>query len=144
MPKGSGRGKMPADLLAKYDEAFDAIDSDGQGSISKAELTFILGDGIPEEAIDACLAKFDTDKDGSMEKEEYFDFVYGSMLESARALLKAADTSGDGKLTKEELSACFEQMGFPPEMAVEAMTECDDDGSGTLSIDELVDYLLEV
>merc|ERR1712212_8510 len=73
MPKkGSGRGKMPADLLAKYEEAFDAIDSDGEGSISKAELTFILGDGIPEEAIDACLAKFDTDKDGSMEKEEYY------------------------------------------------------------------------
>ena len=53
------------------------------------------------------LRRFDTDRDGEMDKEEYFDFVFGSMLESARGFMKAADTSGDGKLSKEELATCF-------------------------------------
>lgn len=146
MPKkGVGRSKLPAELVDKYLEAFDAIDEDGAGSISKSELTAILGgNDIPDDVIDACLAKFDTDKDGTMDKEEYLDFVYGSMLEQARTLLKAADASGDGKISKDELSACFAQLGFPPEAADEAMASADDDGSGTLSVDEIVDYLLEV
>lgn len=145
MPKGAGKSKLSAENMAKYEEAFDAIDADGAGSISKAELEDILGGAdIGGEAIDACLAKFDTDKDGSMDKDEYFDFVYGSMLEQARQLLKAADTSGDGKISKDELSACFAQLGFPPEQAEDAMAQADDDGSGSLSVDEIVDYLLEV
>ena len=53
------------------------------------------------------LCRFDTDRDGEMDKEEYFDFVFGSMLEQARAFMKTADTSGDGKLTKDELATCF-------------------------------------
>jgi len=146
MPKkGVGKSKLSADLLEKYGEAFDAIDADGAGSIDKAELTYILGgDEIGDDAIQAALAKFDTDKDGTMDKDEYFDFVYGSMLEQARMFLKEADTSGDGKLSKGELEGVFAKLGFPSDQADAAMASADDDGSGTLSIDEIVDYLLEV
>jgi Ca2+-binding EF-hand superfamily protein len=146
MPKkGSGKSKLSAELVEKYGEAFDAIDEDGKGTISKGELTSILGgNDIGEEAIAAALAKFDTDHDGEMDKDEYFDFVYGSMLENARAFLKAADTSGDGKISKDELAGVFAQLGFPEGQAAEAMANADDDGSGSLSVDELCDYLLEV
>merc|ERR1711973_831645 len=115
--KGKGKGKLSPELQAKYEEAFDAIDADGAGSISKSELVAIMAaDDISDAAIDECLAKFDADRDGEMDKEEYFDFVFGSMLESARGFMKAADTSGDGKLSKEELATCFANMGFPAEM----------------------------
>jgi len=145
MPRGSGKAKLPADLVDKYSEAFDAIDADGHGSISKAELSAIVGgNDISDDAVGEALAKFDADRDGEMDKDEYFDFVYGSMLEQARMFLKAADSSGDGKLSKEELAAVFTQLGFPPEQAEDAIANGDDDGSGTLSIDEIVDYLLEV
>jgi len=136
---------MSEENKAKYLEAFDAIDADGAGSISKAELEAILEpEGISAAATEEALRKFDTDKDGTMDKEEYLDFVYCSNLEHARVFLKAADTSGDGKLSKEELAAVFEQLKFEPGLAEEAMAKADDDGSGTLSIDEIVDYLMEV
>jgi len=136
---------MSEENKAKYLEAFDAIDADGAGSISKGELEAILGEQeISADAVEETLRKFDTDKDGMMDKEEYLDFVYCSMLEQARTLLKIADTSGDGKISKEELGAVFEKLNCPPEQAEEAIANADDDGSGTLSIDEIVDYLMEV
>jgi len=146
MPKkGSGKGKLSAEQQAQYGEAFDAIDADGKGSIDKAELKAILGGTeISEDAIAAALNKFDADHDGEMDKDEYYDFVYGSMLEQARMFLKAADADGSGKLSKDELAAVFSQLGFPEGQADDAMANADDDGSGTLSIDEIVDYLLEV
>jgi len=134
---------MAADKVESYVEAFKAIDADEEGTISKEELSAILGgNSVTDDAIDAALAKFDTDRNGTMDVEEYLDFVYASNLEQARMFLKAADTSGDGKLSKDELSAVFEQMGMGD--AGEAMSAADDDGSGLLGIDEIVDFLLEV
>jgi len=145
MPKrGVGQSKLSAENLEKYGAAFDAIDADGKGSIDKSELSAILGEDVTPEAVSACWAKFDTDHDGEMDKDEFFDFVYGARLEQARAFLKAADQSGDGKLSPDELKAVFEQMGIPEDQAQVAVDNCDDDGSGTISIDEIVDFLLEV
>ena len=45
-----------------------------------------------------------------MDKDEYYDFVYGSMLEQARMFLKAADADGSGKLSRDELAAVFTQV----------------------------------
>jgi len=136
---------MSEEIKAKYLEAFDAIDADGAGSISKGELEAILGEQeISADAVEETLKVLDANDDGEMSREEFLDFVYTSQLEQARSFLKAADTSGDGKLSKDELNAVFQQMGFPPDLADDAMSKADDDGSGTLSIDEIVDYLLEV
>ena len=54
--------------------------------------------------------RFDADHDGEMDKDEYYDFVYGSMLEQARMFLKAADADGSGKLSRDELAAVFTQV----------------------------------
>jgi len=145
MPKKGCGNKLSEENKAKYGEAFDAIDADGKGTISKGELVQILGgNDIGEDAVNETLRKFDTDADGEMDKEEFLDFVYVSNLEQARGFLKAADADGSGKLSKDELAAAFAQIGMPPEAAEEAMANADDDGSGTLSIDEIVDYLVEV
>ena len=58
------------------------------------------------------LFRFDADHDGEMDKDEYYDFVYGSMLEQARMFLKAADADGSGKLSKDELAAVFSQVNI--------------------------------
>jgi len=136
---------MSEEHKAKYLEAFDAIDADGKGTISNSELEAILGpDNIGGDAVTEALNKFDANNDGEMGKDEFLDFVYTSQLEQARFFLKAADTSGDGKLSRDELKAVFDQIGLPAEQCDEALEKADDDGSGTLSIDEIVDYLLEV
>jgi len=143
MPKAGCGKKMSEENQAKYLEAFDAFDADGEGSISKSELANLLPD-ISGDAITSALDKFDANDDGQMSKDEFLDFVYVSTLEDARNLLKAADASGDGKITKEELVDAFAKMNLPSELAEEAMSKADDDGSGTLSVDEIVDFLLEV
>lgn len=143
MPKAGCGQKMSEEHKAKYLDAFDAIDEDGKGSISKSELASICPD-ISGDAINITLDKFDANDDGEMSRDEFLDFVYVSSLEDARAFLKAADSSGDGKITKDELAAAFAKLGLPAEVAEEAMANADDDGSGTLSVDEIVDFLMEV
>jgi Ca2+-binding EF-hand superfamily protein len=77
-------------------------------------------------------------------KEEFLDFTYVATLEDARNLIKQADTSGDGKLSKDELTSAFENAGFPADFASEVMGGFDDDGSGKLGVDEVIDLLLDI
>ena len=55
--KGCGN-KLSEENKAKYGEAFDAIDADGKGTISKGELVQILGgNDIGEDAVNETLRK---------------------------------------------------------------------------------------
>jgi len=144
MPKKGCGAKLSEENRAKYGEAFDAIDEDGKGTLNKSELSVILSQfGISEDACNEAFVKFDTDADGEMDKEEFFDFAYVSNLEGARLLMQAADESGDGKVTPDELAATLEQLGFPADEIASLIENADADGSGVLSVDEMVNALME-
>jgi len=138
--KGAGRAKLSEAQIEKYSAAFDAIDADGLGTINKEELSQIF----PEGAVAAAMDKISTDGDDVITKEEFLDFTYVATQEDARGFIKAADASGDGKLSKDELVAAFKNAGFPADFASEVMESFDDDGSGKLGVDEVIDLLLDV
>lgn len=143
--KGKGRGKLSEDDVAKHEAAFDAIDADGSGQIAVAEFKHImegLGFEVKDEEIDATMTKYDADKSGNMSKDEYFDMVWGTTLESARGIMKEADVSGDGKVSQSELAAAFEKLNFPNSAELAAMAmETHGGADQSLDIDELVDLL---
>ena len=51
-----------------------------------------------------------TDGDDVITRDEFLDFTYIATLEDARGFIKAADESGDGKLSKEELATAFQNV----------------------------------
>lgn len=57
------RGLIAEDRIA---EAFDRLDSDDSGYISKANLKGFLGDDISDAEIDKIMADADTDADGKI------------------------------------------------------------------------------
>lgn len=57
------RGLIAEDRIA---EAFDRLDSDDSGYISKANLKSFLGDDISDAEIDSIMAEADGNKDGKI------------------------------------------------------------------------------
>lgn len=138
--KGVGLEKLSEAQIEKYGAAFDAIDADGAGTVDKTELAQIF----PEAVVAAAMEKMSTDGDDVITRDEFLDFTYIATLEDARGFIKAADESGDGKLSKEELATAFQNAGFPEDFASEIMGSFDDDGSGKLGVDEVIDLLLDI
>ena len=69
--------------------AFDAMDTDKEGTLDASELTGIVGHGA--------IAKADTDKDGTLDKAEFLALVEKTFA--------AADPDKDGTLDAKELSS---------------------------------------
>jgi len=140
MPKGVGLEKLSDAQKEKYGKAFEAIDKDGLGTINKEELTQIF----PDELVDKAMSKISTDGDEVITKDEFLDFTYAATLEDARAIIQAADKSGDNKLSKEELAAAFQNFGFSADVVSELMESFDEGEDGKLDVDEVIDLLLEI
>ncbi|MHB2168662.1 EF-hand domain-containing protein [Alsobacter sp. R-9] len=128
---------------AKPDAAalFKAFDTDGSGSLTKAELTAGLQSAREKGAMfsretfgallaaqeqsekgksqsnlmDKALARFDTDKDGSISDKEFLAGMPSSRSKEAKkdgleALFNSMDKDGDGKISAEELKTALQTM----------------------------------
>lgn len=97
--------KQPADLQARFDQAFKTVDSNNDGKISKDEAT----QKAPPLA--ANFAAIDADKDGALSKQEILDAqqkmnaAVKEANENFSRRLVAADKDKNGKLSKEEAVA---------------------------------------
>ena len=78
--------------------------------VTEPRISCFIGCPNNKRTLSCFLPRFDADRDGEMDKDEFLDFVYGSMLEQARILLKAGDEDDSGKLSKEELAEVFKQV----------------------------------
>ena len=101
------------------DAVFAEIDTDGDGFITRAELTADhLGRGGTEEDANEEFDGLDTDKDGKLTKEE-FRMAFPELRRRAEAdkMFAEIDTDGDGFLTREEAIAYFTKEGVTGERA---------------------------
>lgn len=157
-------------LDQKIDTCFGHIDADGNGTLDREDL-FTLGarllaafgegptspkgtrlmDGMVT-FWDAILAASDADGDGRITPEEYragmkgafitspdgFSRAFRPMLEAVCGLL---DKDGDGEVDEEEFQVWQEVFRTAPEDRAAAFRALDADGSGRLSVDELLDAM---
>jgi len=120
------RGATEQGREERRTQRFAAMDTDGDGEISEAEL-----EAARQRRKDEIEARLDTDGDGTVSEAERA----AARRERAEALHTRLDGDGDGKLTAAELEhAPFRR--FDPVAA-------DDNGDGVVSVEELDKALQE-
>ncbi|MEV0457926.1 EF-hand domain-containing protein [Catellatospora methionotrophica] len=160
---------MISDLQSrKLDRAFGHLDVDGDGTIewedwielaTRITAAFGQSPATPqgarvvsafEQLWQSLLSNLDLDGDRRISPQEWRagmtsafvtdrDGYLANFQPAAQAVFGLADTDADGKLSKDEF-ARFQRAFHTPERDIEAAFErLDTDGSGTLSVSELVD-----
>lgn len=135
---------------AKFDEdLFKSIDSDGDGNITKDELTTALSSSDDSDSsidIDDLLSQLDSDSSGGVSQSELSAAMPpppppggmggpGGAGGSSEDLINALDTNGDGVISADELAASGSSDDSDP--LSELFSKLDADGSGGISGDEL-------
>ncbi|OLT11920.1 signal transduction protein [Actinomadura sp. CNU-125] len=148
----------------RLEERFRLWDSNGNGTIERADFEREADDiiarlgaqGTPEAdgLKDAYLGMFDalagaagTDK---MSRQQFLQVAEQEIIGKGDAgfaavvkptiqgIVTVLDKSGDGEITPAEMHGWFAAIGLSPEVADSAFRQLDTDGSGKLSVDELV------
>ncbi len=118
---GTGSGGPAQQLL----EAFDRIDTDGNGQLSKAEI---------EAARQARFKAADTDGDGALSQAELTALLEKEAAARAARMMARRDANGDGKLSPEEMGPA---AGVTQGMRAKMFARIDTDGNGELSKAEI-------
>ena len=156
--------------LCQIERLFRAYDENADGKIDLNELLNLLvevevgtGKLPPDEVLAAMqskalklLRKYDRDKSGTLEFIEFATAVYDdpSLLGTVTFLRQqflAADTNGDGELSKDEVASLVRSIAAehglaPPEdttvngFVAELFEGADTDNSGTIDLSELMAY----
>ncbi|KAK7264723.1 hypothetical protein RJT34_32333 [Clitoria ternatea] len=121
----SGRTLLPhASSAADFRPAFDVLDADHDGKISRDDLrTFYAtrhsGLAGGDDLIGAMITVADTNKDGFVEYDE-FERVVSATVETRplgcgamEDVFRAMDKDGDGKLSHRDLKSYMASAGFP-------------------------------
>ncbi|KIZ17009.1 EF-hand domain-containing protein [Streptomyces natalensis] len=157
-------------LNQKIDICFGHIDADGNGSLDREDL-FTLGARLlaafGEAATspkgtrlmdgmvtfwDAVASAADADGDGRLTPEEYRTGMKGAFITSGEGFSQAfrpmlegvcglLDTNGDGEVDEKEFQVWQEVFRTAPQDRAAAFQALDADGSGKLSVDELLDAM---
>lgn len=117
----------------QFKDAFMGLRS--SGSSSSAELS--SGD---EAELRALFDAIDVDKSGTIEMDEYFMWTLDVASRQGCGLsliFKKYDKQGDGCLDANEFALAVEDLGFAAGFAHELFVDLDEDGSGSLTIDEV-------
>jgi Ca2+-binding EF-hand superfamily protein len=132
-----------ASLSAMRQKMFNQIDSNGDGSIDKSELSALSGQNT-SSLVDEIFGKMDTDQDSLVSMIE-FDATLAKLEQQMKKgdsgmpamsgmpppppdkVFDTADANGDGSVTQEELTAVLGQRG------ADVFSQVDTDGDGKIS-----------
>ncbi len=123
---------------------YNSMDTDGNGSVSKNELSSMMSGTSTTLDVDALFSQIDTDGDGAITTNEFDSAMntmgyppspFGEMSSDdvAQQLFTTSDTNGDGQLDTDELSAMAATGPEGGPSADELIGKLDTDGDGTLS-----------
>ncbi|XP_019634654.1 PREDICTED: calmodulin-like [Branchiostoma belcheri] len=110
----------PDKMEEQLREVFQAFDTSGDGTISKAELAKALtqaGKQPPnQQMIDVVFARIDKDGKGSLDFNEFVAFIMSMPppVDALRQAFEQMDTDGSGNLEKDELKKLLEMAGAGP------------------------------
>ncbi|KAK3711822.1 hypothetical protein QZH41_013229, partial [Actinostola sp. cb2023] len=133
--------------MQEDEEKFKHADVNGDGGLDLSEYMSFYHPGDDERmsafVIGHTLKKYDTDKDGALSKEEFFnsykDLNTEAKTELEKDFINTYDTNKDGKLEVEEMKRwLFPDEDMPHEEPPALMKEVDDDKDGKLSMDEIL------
>jgi len=155
--------------LLDLEERFRMADVDGSGRIDRSELRLLLesveggraypvllGQGwLPEERLDAAMAKYDVDESGDIDFEEFKQMIYDGLLlegtlDEYEAAFNAVDNSGNGTIGATELTQLFRNLSMPTSLdkVAETFMKFDRDESGQIEFGEFLlmfrDQLLDL
>jgi Ca2+-binding EF-hand superfamily protein len=135
--------------ISKLWEAFSVFDTEGNGSISLAELAQVtqsLGQSLHPAQLREMLREVDTDNSGSIDFAE-FQALMISQVGDRRSRLELAfsvfDENNNGYITLDELQAVMGQFGLSEAELKAMLQEVDKDGDGAINLAEFMEILPE-
>lgn len=144
---GSGFSTQAMETMRQ--NRFKKLDQDGDGKITKDEMSA----GKPKDgkgpSVDDIFSKIDTNQDGAIDETENkvgFEKMQQQQgpggppdpSKMAAELFKKADADGDGKISKDELTQALPKDGKGPSVD-DIFKSADSDEDGTISSTELED-----
>lgn len=93
-----------SELTAPREARFAATDTDGDGSLSRAEIDAMAGQ-IAAAQVDRMIARHDSNGDGAISRAEMQDAGEGRGARRAERMLSRLDTDGDGRISRAEFDA---------------------------------------
>jgi len=129
-----------AEKTDKTDKGFEYLDRNKDGRISVTELAqglTTIGHHRTPEQVEAMFSKFDSDKDGSIDLNEFFDQL-STVETKLTTAFKMLDKDKDGRITATELQRMSNELGMPltDEKVDELIELYDEDGDGKIELQE--------
>lgn len=132
--------------IKELKEMFQALDKDGNGSISFEELEIGLGDRENGAQLLELLQAADTDGSGTINYSEFLAATMDAQMFQRESYLKTAfqmfDSDGSGQIDASELHQLLAGDDFrnlyTQEQLDAAIAEVDDDGNGEIDFNEFM------
>eukprot|EP00930_Biecheleria_cincta_P095307 TRINITY_DN87285_c0_g1_i1.p1 TRINITY_DN87285_c0_g1~~TRINITY_DN87285_c0_g1_i1.p1 ORF type:complete len:207 (-),score=45.69 TRINITY_DN87285_c0_g1_i1:51-647(-) len=135
---GGRRKKLPKlcdKRLSTLMEAFQSLDADGSGDVSKEELAKSLTAKFPGVDIQALITVFDADHNGRISYTEF------GIMSKVLSTFTKFDVNGDGLITREELSTVLAKLGMESTDVSSLLAMFDADKNEQMNVLEFVSYV---
>eukprot|EP00184_Porphyridium_aerugineum_P008633 CAMPEP_0184692570 /NCGR_PEP_ID=MMETSP0313-20130426/994_1 /TAXON_ID=2792 /ORGANISM="Porphyridium aerugineum, Strain SAG 1380-2" /LENGTH=522 /DNA_ID=CAMNT_0027150409 /DNA_START=284 /DNA_END=1852 /DNA_ORIENTATION=- len=144
---GTNLKKEELDELKKM---FEAVDTDGSGNISIAELRTAMkkaGSKFTDQEVEEMLQTYDVDGDGTIDYSEFVSAMTNinklNTVENIQKAFHQFDKDGDGTITAEEVLHALRDCHIDIEKAKEIVKSADKNNDGQIDYEEFYAMMVE-